>query len=150
MASVPSSGIADYPFIAGEDLSASTKQYRFVMVNSACQNSGNQEVFLATGASLPVPIGILQNSPCQYEEAQVRLLGYSRLLVSASQDVNQTSGSPIYAGNYLIAGACGAGIKVTPGTGSPALARAMENGPTSGYAYISVLLLPGAFQASAS
>lgn len=139
-------GIADAPFLAGEDLSASTKQYRFVSLNSA----SNQEVFQATGASLPTPIGVLQNSPCQNEEAQVRLLGATKLYVSASADVNQTGGSPIYAGNYLISGACGAGIKVTPGTGSPALARALENGPTSGYAYINVLLLPGAFQLSAS
>ncbi len=139
-------GIADASFTAGEDLSASSRQYRFVALTTASNNA----VILATGASLPVPIGVLQNSPCQFEEAQVCLIGPTKLLVSASADVNQTGGSPIYAGNWLIAGACGAGIKVTPGTASPALARALENGPTTGYAYINVLLLPGAFHLSAS
>jgi len=141
-------GIADAPFIAGEDLSASTRQYRFVMLNSA----SNQEVFLSTGASNPYPVGVLQNSPCQYEEAQVRLLGCTKLLVSASNDqaMAGTEASPIYAGNFLTAGACGAGRKLVPGTASPAFARALENGPATSYAYINVLLLPCAFGLVAS
>ena len=138
-------GIADAGFIAGEDLSASTKQYRFVALTTA----SNQYVIQATGASLPIPVGVLQNSPCQFEEAQVRLLGATKLLVSASQDANQTGGSPIYAGDFLTVGACGAGIR-SSGAGSPAIARALENGPTSGYAYINALLLPAGYAWAAS
>lgn len=138
-------GIADASFVAGEDLSASSRQYRFVSLTSA--SSGY--CVLATGASLPIPVGVLQNSPCKFEGAQVRLLGCTKLLVSASQDVNQTGGSPIYAGDGIIPGACGAGIRVS-GAGSPFLARALENGPTSGYAYINVLLMPGAYGWAAS
>ena len=145
MASYFDLGISDVSFVAGEDLSASTKQYRFVALTSA----SNQYIIQATGASLPIPVGVLQNSPCQFEEAQVRILGCTKLYVSASQDVNQTGGSPIYAGDFLIAGACGAGIRVS-GAGSPAQARALENGPTTGYAYINALLLPGAYGWAAS
>ncbi len=62
----------DVSFIADADMT--TKQYKFVTVASAVGY-----VKMSTGASNPVPIGVLQNSPSQNQEARVRLFGYTKL-----------------------------------------------------------------------
>ncbi len=150
-------GIADAPFIAGEDLSASHNQYRFVYLTcggTAGASGSPDKVKLATGASLPIPIGVLQNSPCENEEAQVRLIGCTRLRCSTAVDANNnTSGSPIYQGNFLISGSSGMGIKSQWISGcyaaSPILARALEDVLTAS-AIINALLLPGNYFMAAS
>ena len=63
--------VADEYFIAATDLSGSG-QFRFVSAGSV---SG--EVVLATGASNPVPLGVLQNAPTAGLPARVRMFGKS-------------------------------------------------------------------------
>jgi hypothetical protein len=65
--------ISDTSFLADADLTA--KQYYFVMAAST-----DGYVKLATGASNPTPLGILQNSPSAGQEARVRLLGPSKVI----------------------------------------------------------------------
>ena len=62
----------DVSFIADADMT--TKQYKFVTVASAVGY-----VKMSTGASNPAPLGILQNSPSQNQEARVRVFGFSKL-----------------------------------------------------------------------
>ena len=65
--------VVDLPMIAATDLSASGVG-RFVSPGSV-----NGEVILGTGASLPVPLGVLQNSPTAGQPARVRIFGVSTL-----------------------------------------------------------------------
>lgn len=74
MAKYHDMGIADISFIAAADLTA--KQYHFVMPGSVFD-----EVVLATGASNGAPLGVLQNSPSAGQEARVRILGFTKLVV---------------------------------------------------------------------
>lgn len=139
-------GIADAPMTAGADLSASANQYRFVGSGSA---AATLQVELATGASLPAPFGVLQNSPCAAEEAQVRTLGFSKLRVDTAQGGDTTGASPIQVWDFLTSTSIGYGRKAG-GAASPVLARAME-AVASGSAIIHVqLLLSGANAAAAS
>lgn len=63
----------DVAFTADADLT--TKQYHFV---EAASTAGN--VKIATGASNPTPLGVLQNSPSAGNEARVRLFGPSKVV----------------------------------------------------------------------
>jgi len=62
----------DVSFQADVDLTLA--QYYFV---AAASTAGNVKV--ATGASNPVPIGVLQNAPSAGQEAQVRVIGMSKV-----------------------------------------------------------------------
>ena len=74
MANYRDIGISDAPFKAGVDLTG--KQYYFVAPGSIAG-----EVIVAVGPSgNPWPIGILQNAPSSGQEAQVRVLGFSKLV----------------------------------------------------------------------
>lgn len=128
-------GIADVPFKADEDLSASGNRYRFVSPTASA--AGNVE--LATGGSLPVPMGILQNSPCSGEEAQVRWLGSSKLRVNTIQRGDTTSASTVQVGDFITVASTADGRKAG-GAASPAFARALE-AVSSGSAIINVYLL---------
>lgn len=65
------------PFKADVDLSSTVNTagcalYRFVTNASTANN-----VKPATGASAPTPLGVLQNSPSQGQEAEVRVIGFT-------------------------------------------------------------------------
>lgn len=116
----------DETFSASGDLSG--KLFRFVALASA----GDRYVNLASGASNPLPIGVLQNQPEDGQAAAVRILGITPLFATAT--------SAITPGTYLTSTTDGVAIKAT---GSPAAAMALES-LSSGSAVISALLLPGA------
>ena len=138
MATHRDNGIAQSPFQAGADLSASANRYRFVAL-SASQG----KVVLGTGASLPAPFGVLQNSPCSGEEAAVATPGmYTKLRVVAST-------CQIDPGGFIYCGSSGQGERQTS-TGSVfAHAIALEQ-VTSGSAVIEVFLLSPTTQINAA
>ena len=67
----------DLPMTASGDLG--DYQYHFVQ----CANTPGR-VLLSTGASGPMPLGILQNDPKNLEEATVRIWGTSKIYISGS------------------------------------------------------------------
>jgi hypothetical protein len=135
-------GISDVGLIADGDLSASANQYRFVTL-SAC---ADDKVYLSAAASAPYPFGILQNSPCSGEEAQVRVLGFSRLRVDTAQTADMAGTSPIYNNNWIQSGSTGLGIKAAcVGTAEAVQARVVSGSVASGSAFIVVQLYPMGF-----
>lgn len=99
MATYKDMGIADVPFLADADLTLS--QYYFVTPASTAGY-----VKIATGASNPAPIGVLQNAPSAGQEARVRLLGLSKVFALT------TSSSSLTYGRYLSTNASGQAIAV--------------------------------------
>ena len=80
MATQRNLGIAPATFVAGVDFSACpTSQYRFVRAGSVAG-----EVRLASGASNPAPLGVIQNSPSTGQEAAVVMLGPTKLVVNGA------------------------------------------------------------------
>lgn len=77
MAVINDLDITDATFTADADLTA--KQYYFVTPASTVGN-----VKVATGASNPAPVGVLQNSPSAGEAARVRVLGFTKLVVESN------------------------------------------------------------------
>ncbi len=75
MATYHDINLTDAPFLADTDLTA--KQYFLVSAASTVGYVG-----LATGASNPAVLGILQNSPSAGQEARVRLFGPSKVIAS--------------------------------------------------------------------
>ena len=71
--------VSPQSFVADVDLSATCALYRFVTVASTYDS-----VKLATGASNPLPWGVLQNSPSQNSGAEVVLFGPTVLTGRAS------------------------------------------------------------------
>jgi len=69
--------VLDLPMTACGDLGA--YQYHFVRTAST-----NGRVQLANGSSGPMPLGILQNDPRDLEEATVRVMGTSKVMISGS------------------------------------------------------------------
>ena len=67
----------DMSFPAGGDLSAEANQYKFVELNSG----GDVTV---CGAAGDLPIGVLQNRPKLGEQAQVRVLGVTKVQADAA------------------------------------------------------------------
>jgi len=61
--------------VAGEDLSA--KQYNFVKLNSSGQA-------IAVAAATDVPVGVLQNAPISGQEAEVLIVGGTKVVAGAS------------------------------------------------------------------
>jgi len=121
MAIYQSLGIGDASFIADADLT--DWQFRFVTVASTVGN-----VKKSTGASNPMPVGVLQNSPSAGQEARVTVLGFSKLvgLATATCDVRW--------GKFLGASNGGQGYVHNTGTGSAVQARWLDANVTSGSA----------------
>jgi len=61
--------------VAGADLSA--KQYTFVKVNSAGEA-------IAAAAATDIPVGVLQNAPIAGQEAEVLIVGGTKLVAGAA------------------------------------------------------------------
>lgn len=91
MATYHEINLTDAPFIADTDLTA--KQYYWVTVASTAGY-----VKIATGASNPTPLGILQNSPSAGQEARVRLLGPSKS-IGANAACNLAYGTMVVSGS---------------------------------------------------
>lgn len=106
-------GIQDMSFTADADLTA--KQYLFVTVASTAGF-----VKANTGASNPTPIGVLQNSPSQNQEAKVRVLGPTKLVGAAN------SSSPLTYGRFLSASGGGQGTATASETGDVVLGRWLD------------------------
>ena len=90
------------------------------------------EFKLATGASAPMPLGVLFNDPRQGEPGVIRILGTAR--VSASNAIGY--------GDYVTANASGNAIVVTA---SGKAAGVALTALSSGAGYIEVLLIPAGF-----
>jgi|SRR3990167_1531124 len=129
MANYRDIGISDAAFTADVDLTA--KQYYFVQCASTQGNVG-----VATGTSNPVPIGILQNSPSLGQEAQVRVLGFSKLVC----DVDGNGSNPAWR-NFIYCASDGQGQGASV-TGSPVNALFVDTGFSSGSAIKQVYLFP--------
>lgn len=114
------------PFLAGADLTAA--QYHFVATGSVAG-----EVILATGASDPGFLGILQNSPSAGQEAIVKVTGFSKVQAQVS------SGSLTY-GKYGTVASDGK-FNALATAGSPAVGRWLSAAVTSGCAIGEVMLL---------
>jgi len=122
----------DESFLADADLSA--KQYRFVIPASTV---GYVDVVSTAGASV---LGVLQNDPRAGEEATVRILGTTILLVD--------SASAASYGKYLKAGSTGQGLGYQSLTASVyAVAMALNTVTSGSGVEIEVLLLPGGAKA---
>ena len=117
--------VHDVSFEASSDLSA--KQYYCVEATDTADR-----IDIADGASASYGcIGILQNAPEQYEEAQVRMFGPSKA-VCASTSAN--------FGSWLTRNASGQLVVTT--TGSLAVAWALETPDSSASSIIDVFLFP--------
>jgi len=104
----------------------SDKQYHFVEL-------ANTEGYVraATGASGPMPIGVLQNDPEDGEEAQVRILGVTQVYANAASAIN--------VGDFVTSGSDGQAILAT---GSPMAGMALNALASGSGVLISVLLFP--------
>lgn len=83
--------------VAGADLSSS--QYKFVKLNS----SGEA---VAIAAATDLPIGVLQNAPTSGQEAEVLVVGGSKLVL----------GGTVAAAGVVSPNATGAGVAIVHGT----------------------------------
>ncbi len=106
-------GITDMSFTADVDLTAA--QYRFVTVASTAGN-----VTCNTGASNPTPVGVLQNSPSQGQEAKVRVLGPTKIVA------NTNSTSALIFGRFFTASDGGQAMASTSETGQVVLGRWLD------------------------
>ena len=123
------------------DANLTTKQYHFVMSSGVASGSA-ERVILGTGASNPAPMGVLQNDPNTGEEAQVRRLGSTLLVVN-------TAGSTVAYGRYLTCASTGQAEPQDYSAGSLAHAYAM-NYLASGSAIIECWVQPGMYVISGS
>lgn len=115
----------DLPFSASGDLT--NKQYYFVIPSGAAKR-----VQVATGASNPAPLGVLQNDPRTGEEATVRVWGVSKVVADAD--------TAIAYGDFLTSGSTGMAVVNTNGSSVAAVAlQALSSGTG---VYIEALLLP--------
>lgn len=114
----------DWTFIADADLS--DRIYRFV---AAASTAGR--VKLATGASNPLPLGVLQNNPKAGEPAAVRLGGVTLVEANAATSIS--------FGDHLTANSVGQAVKAS---GSPAAAIALEGLSSGSGILIKALLTP--------
>ncbi len=85
--------VVDETFTAATNLA--TKQYYFVSPGSIAG-----EVVLSTGASLPMPIGVLQNTPTAGQPARVRVFGRTTLTAC-------TGACNLMFGTFLTSGSAG-------------------------------------------
>lgn len=106
----------------------SDEQYHFVEL---ANNEGY--VRAATGASGPIPFGVLQNDPEDGEPAQVRVLGVTQVYADAA--------SPIGVGDFVTSGSDGQAILAV---GSNAAGVALKGLSSGSGVLIEVMLTPGA------
>lgn len=130
MANYRSLGIADAPFIAGEDL---TQKTWFVVSPGSVVG----EVKLGNGVSGPAPLGVLTNSPSTGQEAEVTVLGFVKAVCRAT-----TSASLNY-GKWLYCASDGIFEPVATQGGSAVTARYMDSGNVTSGSVISQVLLTG-------
>jgi hypothetical protein len=97
--------------VAGADLSA--LQYTFVKLNSSGQA-------IAVAAATDLPIGILQNAPTSGQEAEVLVVGGSKLVLGGTVAAAATVGTS----------SAGAGVAIVHGTDTTkyALGQAVTGG----------------------
>lgn len=121
-----SSGWAfDLPFSACGDLSS--KQYYFMM-----PSTGEGNVITATGASGPAPLGVLQNDPESGLEANVRILGTTKVFANGDT-------AAIAYRDFITSGSEGQAVSTT---GSAAHGLALETVASGSGVLIEVLLFP--------
>jgi hypothetical protein len=100
-----------HSFTAASDMNASTQQYIFVKFAAASEN------VLPCTAVADLPIGVLQNLPRQGEQAEVMILGISKVRVDSTDitDVSATSGllGVSTSGRAKVIGAPGVGAETT-------------------------------------
>jgi len=108
----------------------SDKQYHFVEL---ANNEGY--VRAATGASSPVPLGVLQNDPEDGEAAQVRILGVTQVYADAA--------SAIGVGDFVTSGSDGQAVLAT---GSNVAGIALKDLSSGSGVLIEVMLLPAALK----
>ncbi len=118
----------DLPFSASGDLG--DYQYRFVKVASTMMR-----VDAATGASNPVPIGVLQNDPYSGDSAIVRVAGVTKVSVSSC--------AAISVGQLLVCGSDARAELVSTLTDAASAYSgiSLEDIP-AGTGYVSMLLRP--------
>lgn len=117
----------DLPFKAASDMNA--YQYCFVKLDTV---AGANYVDLATGASEPVPLGVLTNDPNVDGAATVRVAGVAKVWISSS--------TAIQVGNFLMSGS-GGQAEVVNSDASAFSGIALED-MTAGCGYMTVLLRP--------
>ncbi len=117
----------DLPFKAASDMDA--YQHHFVKLDTVL---GAPYVDLATGASRPLPFGVLQNDPMADGAATVRVAGVSTVRISSSQALN--------VGDMIRCGSDGHGEKILA-TASGCVGLMLEE-MTAGCGLRSVLLYP--------
>ena len=107
--------------VAGADLSA--KQYTFVKLNSSGQA-------VAVAAATDNPIGILQNAPLSGQEAEVLVIGGSKLVL----------GGTVATTDVLSTTATGTGVAIVNGTDTTkyALGSVLAGGVSGEYGTVLV------------
>jgi len=120
-------GVADVTYKADVDLTG--VQYYFV---TAASTAGNVKV--ATGASNPAPLGVLQNSPSLGQEARLSMLGPTKVFAVTPS----TCG--IAQGRYVTVNASGQAIPLATESGSPIVGRNIGNvnAPVSASRFIEI------------
>lgn len=135
MAKYHDMGIADIGFTADTDLTA--RQYHFVTVASTAGY-----VKLATGASNPTVLGVLQNSPSAGQEARVRVLGFTKL-------VGENGACNLTFGSFGTSGSDGQ-FETVQLSGCPGIARWMSTTYATAGSIVGEALLMGGFSACLS
>ncbi len=118
----------DLPFKAASDMDS--YQYRFVKLDTVM---GAPYVNVATGASNPVPLGVLMNDPHADGAAIARVAGVAKVLIGGS--------AAISVGQFVKCGSVGWGELIHSTSGSGYSGIALEDITASG-GYISILLRP--------
>ena len=135
MANYRDIGVSDAPFKAGVDLTQ--KAYYFVAPGSVAG-----EVIVAVGPSgNPWPVGILQNSPSSGQEAQVRVLGFSKAVVEANACSLRWGAWLNCASDGQAEPHATAAEGVTAHGGSPTVARYMDSGTVSSGSAIAQVMI---------
>lgn len=111
------------------DVDLDNYQYWLVTTASTADN-----IKLATGASNPIPLGVLQNDPAAGDSAAVRVLGTSKVWANG--------GTAIAYGDWLTTNASGHAIVDTTAC-THAFGMALE-ALASGCNFIEALLIPAA------
>ena len=109
------SGGIDWNELFTADVDLSSYQYYFVQPASTAG-----KVMLATGASNPTPLGVLQNTPTQGKLAQVKLAGLTKLYIKTP------SGCGLAYGRFITASDTGQGAPQATETGTPIAGRWLD------------------------
>jgi predicted RecA/RadA family phage recombinase len=127
--------MATYTSGGGVDITLSasgnqdTNQYKFVIM------AGTAHQFeVATGASGPAPIGILQNDPQSGNAGQIRVAGVSQIWMDAATSVG--------VGDFVTCGSDGAGVVAATAGSNNYFGVALE-AVSSGCELVSIILQNG-------